>query len=583
MRSIKNSKLLLVTFLTLSLWCSAQDLSPSGSPPTKADSADSDQLPTSTASSEAFNQVADRIVEREHLFVAQMRQMHPLVETYIQNLKEDHDHDVVLAGDEYFLGRLDMSNGADDRSFTGQPGSGRRLINRFTSIYPLPLDFAKIVILDEDFQQKDYDFTFVRREFLGEIRCLVIDVQPKEHVGNGRFMGRVWVEDRDYNIVRFNGTYLPHRHSSYLHFDSWRLNLRPGLWLPAYIYSEEFGLKDRAGQAPRFKAQTRLWNYDPQRLAHNNQEFTQIRINSVESVRDESDSAQDAGPIEAERAWEHQAEENGIERLQKIGLLAPPGEVDKVLETVVNNLIITNHLTRVPDVRCRVLLTEPLESFTIGRTIVVSRGLLDVLPDEGSLAMVLAHELSHIALGHRFDTKLAFNDGLFFPDEKTFERLDFTRDTFDEEAADQRALELLANSPYKDKLSNAGLFLKALETRAPELKHLIRPHLGNGLAGGSTMRMSVLLNSAPQLEMRNVDQIAALPLGGRVRLDPWNNRVELLKIKPVAVLSAREKMQFEVTPFLPYLTRLQPAAPDKVAVAPSGQRESGTVPAGSEE
>jgi len=197
--------------------------------------------------------------------------------------------------------------------------------------------------------------------------------------------------------------------------------------------------------------------------------------------------------------------------------------------------------------------------------------------------MVLAHELSHIALGHRFDTKLAFNDGLFFPDEKTFERLDFTRDTIDEEAADHRALELLANSPYKDKLSNAGLFLKALETRAPELKHLIRPHLGNGLAGGSTMRMSVLLNSAPQLEMRNVDQIAALPLGGRVRLDPWNNRVELLKIKPVAVLSAREKMQFEVTPFLPYLTRLQPAAPDKVAVAPSGQRESGTVPAGSEE
>jgi len=142
---------------------------------------------------------------------------------------------------------------------------------------------------------------------------------------------------------------------------------------------------------------------------------------------------------------------------------------------------------------------------------------------------------------------------------------------------------LLANSPYKDKLSNAGLFLKALETRAPELKHLIRPHLGNGLAGGKTLRMSGLLNSAPQLEMRNVDQIAALPLGGRVRLDPWSNRVELLKIKPVAVLSAREKMPFEVTPFLPYLTRLRTVAPDKIAVAPSGQRDSGTVPAGSEE
>jgi hypothetical protein len=213
----------------------------------------------------------------------------------------------------------------------------------------------------------------------------------------------------------------------------------------------------------------------------------------------------------------------------------------------------------------------------------VSRGLLDVLPDEASLAMVLAHELSHIVLGHRLDTKLAFNDRMFFPDENTFERLDFTRDSADEEAADQRALSLLAHSPYKDKLSNAGLFLEALQTRAPELKHLIRPHLGNSLAGGKTIRMSVLLNSAPQLEMSRVDQIAALPLGGRVRLDPWSNRVELVKTKPVALLSAREKMPFEVTPFFPYLTRLQAVAPDKVAVAPSRQRESGTTPSASEE
>jgi hypothetical protein len=411
----------------------------------------------------------------------------------------------------------------------------------------------------------------------------VIDVQPKEHVGNGRFLGRIWVEDQDYNIVRVNGTFSPHKYNRYLHFDSWRVNLRPGVWLPAYIYSEEFDRKVRSDQTPRFKAQTRLWDYDPQRLAHNNQEFTQIQVDSFQTVRDQSESAHDASPIEAERAWEHQAEENAVERLQKIGLLAPPGEVDKVLQTVVNNLMVTNNLTLVPDVRCRVLLTEPLESFTIGHTIVVSRGLLDVLPDEASLAMVLAHELSHIVLGHRLDTKLAFNDRMFFPNENTFERLDFTRDSADEEAADQRALSLLAHSPYKDKLSNAGLFLEALQTRAPELKHLIRPHLGNSLAGGKTIRMSVLLNSAPQLEMSRVDQIAALPLGGRVRLDPWSNRVELVKTKPVALLSAREKMPFEVTPFFPYLTRLQAVAPDKVAVAPSRQRESGTTPSASEE
>ena len=256
--------------------------------------------------------------------------------------------------------------------------------------------------------------------------------------------------------------------------------------------------------------------------------------------------------------WERTAEDNALDHLQKVGLLAPPGDVDKILQTVVNNLIITNNLQIIPDVRCRVLLTSPLESFTIGHTIVISRGLLDVLPDEGSLAMTLAHELSHIALGHRIDTRFAFNDRFFFPDQNTFQRMDFARNPAEEEAADHKAMELLENSPYKDKLANAGLFLKALETRAPELTSLIRPHLGNRMEEGKTIRMAALLSSAPQLEMQRIDQIAALPLGGRVKLDPWSNRLEMMKTRPVALLSPQEKMPFEVTPFFPYLTRLNP-------------------------
>jgi hypothetical protein len=186
----------------------------------------------------------------------------------------------------------------------------------------------------------------------------------------------------------------------------------------------------------------------------------------------------------------------------------------------------------------------------------LSRGLLDVLPDEGSLAMTLAHELSHIALGHRIDTKFAFNDRFFFPDENTFQRMDFARNPSEEVAADHKAMELLENSPYKDKLSNAGLFLKALQTRAPELTSLIRPHLGNRMEDGKIIRMAALLSSAPQLEMQRIDQIAALPLGGRVKLDPWSNTLEMTKTKPVVLLSPQEKMPFEVTPFFPYLTRL---------------------------
>ena len=528
------------------------------------------QLPASAPASSpaSFDQVIDRVVEREHFFVAEMRHMHPLVETYIQNLRSDRDLGAVPVSDQYFLGRLDMTEGTQDRSFVGPGNLRKRMVDHLTSLYKmefLPLGFAQMVVLDNDFQKKNYKFTFVRREFIGEIRCLVVDVQPKPNTGNGRFIGRMWVEDQDYNVVRFNGTYGPEsRNSSYLHFDSWRLNMRPGVWLPAYIYSEESDLKYRMTQSLHFKAQTRLWGYDQKTLGRED-EFTSIQVDSPQGIKDQTETAQDASPAEAQRLWERQAEDNAVERLQKMGLLAPNGDVDKVLTTVVNNLILTNNLDIQPDVRARVLLTTPLESFTIGHTIVVSKGLLDVLPDEASLAMILARELGHIALGHQLDTNLAFNDRMFFSDENTFKTFTFKRSTKDEDDADKKALELLANSPYKDKLGNAGLFLKALQSRAPELKNLIDARLGDGLVAGKTLRMSTLLNSAPELDERKKDQIAALPLGGRVRVDPWSNQTELAKTKPVALVSAREKMPFEVTPVFPYLTRLTTMNTEKVA------------------
>ena len=559
---MRNRKRFLgLVIVVLSCLCCAQENSGVAAPQTPAE----EPPPARAAGNDSFDQVLNRIIEREHLFIAQMRHFHPLLETYIQNLKGDASQAVPVS-DQYFLGRLDMANGTGDREFKSQSGFGRRFMAKLTSIYGLkflPLGFAQMVMLDENLQRPFYNFAFVRREFLGDIRCLVIDVQPKPEASGVRFVGRIWVEDQQYNIVRFNGTYAPGQHENYyLHFDTWRLNLRPGLWLPAFIYSEESDMVARNGQKLHFKAQTRLWGYDLQHVAHN-EEFTQIMVDSP-SVTDQSGSAQDDTPVESERRWQREAENNALERLQKIGLLAPPGDVDQVLQTVVNNLIVTNNLEIQPGVRTRVLLTSPLESFTVGHTIVVSRGLIDVLPDEASLAMVLAHELSHIALGHNLDTKFAFNDRMFFPDEDTFERIDFTRTAADEDAADKKALELLTNSPYKEKLANAGLFLKALQAEAPELKNLIRPHLGNGLANGKTLRMSALLASSPTLNNHKTEQIAALPLGSRIKLDPWSNQIALIKTKSVALTSANEKMPFETTPFFPHLTRMPEPGEDNV-------------------
>jgi len=396
----------------------------------------------------------------------------------------------------------------------------------------------------------------VRREFLGEARCIVMDVQPKDKAPKGLFTGRIWVEDRDFNIVRFNGTYSgSSRYNYYLHFDSWRFNLQPDVWLPSYIYVEESGThsNNRMFHDLYFKAQTRLWAYDPEQLKHD-AEFTQIK---VDSTVDDRPAAKDTAPVEAQRMWERMAEDNALDHLQKIGLLAPSGDVDKVLQTVINNLIITNKLEIEPEVRCRVLLTLPLESFTIGHTIVVSRGLLDVLPDESSLAMVLSHELAHIALGHRVDTKLAFSDRFFFPDTDAFQRVDFERNPADETAADNKAMEILGNSPYKDKMENAGLFLKELQQRSAALPNLIRARLGNKMEDGSATRMAALSSAAPALQKERLDQVAALPIGSRIKMDPWSNQLAMTNATPVALVSPREKMPFEVTPFFPFLTYSQ--------------------------
>ncbi len=578
-----------LALLTLSLVCCVVVFSGTALAQTSPATTDP-QLSTRNATAEqaaatanSFDQMIDRMIEREHFFMAQMKQLHPLVETYIQNLKQDKDIDApVPTSDVYFLGRLDMTSGADDRTFSSPTtaGLGKRMLSKLKDAYSvkfLPLGFAQMVILDEDFRRQNYDFTFVRREFLGEVRCVVIDVAPKKGAPGGRFLGRIWIEDQDYNIVRFNGTYTQARRNAYyLHFDSWRQNLRPGTWLPSLIYSEESDMKSKLGQTLHYKAQTRLWGYNLKDLRRNS-EFTEITVDAPQSVQDQSQKAQDASPIEAQRAWERQAEINVLDRLQQIGLLAPEGEIDKVLATVVNNVMVTNNLDIQPEIRCRVLMTTPLESFTIGHTIVVSRGMIDVLPDEAALAMILTHELAHIVLGHHLDTKMAFNDRMFFPDDRTFERMDFARDRAEEEAADKKAIELLNNSPYKDKLGNAGLFLKAVQARAPQLKNLIRAHLGDSLLNGNATRMSSLMTASAQFDPKKTDQVAALPLGGRVKVDPWNDQLELIKTKPVAISTAAEKMPFEVTPFFPFLTRLGTTpektapAPEKTAAAPSGQ------------
>jgi hypothetical protein len=528
-----------------------------------------------------MEQVMDRVIANENKVYGQLKNYSPLVETYIQNLRPDKDLGYVPAGDKYFLGRADFSKGVDLVPLSDVQNKGKRMLSSVGNFFKfsmefLPDGFLQMIFIDTNgFDKQHYKFDYIRREFVGEVRCLVFDVTPLPKSGRGRFLGRIWVEDQDFNIVRFNGAYAGNGHASwYFHFDSWRTNVQPGMWMPTFVYSEERDLHYAISKKLDFKAQTRLWGYNLGRAAQE-QELSKILVETP--VTDQTKTANDLSPIQAQRTWDHQAEDNLIDRLERIGVMAPKGEVDKVLETVVNNLEVTNNIELEPEVRCRVMMTTTLESFTLGHTIVLSRGLIDVLPDEASLATVLAHELSHVVLGHRLDSQYAFFDQLLVDDKETFRHFGFARTPDEEKQANDKAILLLNNSPYKNQLGNAGLFLRAVEKRQKEIPNLISAHLGNRVPS-----LSEVKSSTPVDPKQGTQMLAALPIGGRVKVDPWSDKLEMIKSKPIGTVAEREKMPFEVTPFMPYLTRFSTDAPAKPiaasTVVPAGP-QPGTNPA----
>jgi Peptidase family M48 len=527
-------------------------------------------MPASAQQARTMSDVIDRVITNENRSIQQIRQYSPLVETYIQNQRPDKDLGTVPAGDKYFLGRADFSKGVALVSLTDTNTKGRKIFGAIGNFFSfsaefVPGGFLQMIFIDTNgFDKQHYKFDYVRREFLGEVRCLVFDVTPVEKSGKGRFLGRIWVEDQDYNIVRFNGGYGGGGHSSwYFHFDSWRTNVQPGLWLPSFVYSQESDVHYAVTKKLDFRAQTRLWGYN---LGHANQEQELSKILVETPVQDDTKTANDLTPIQAQRSWDRQAEDNVIDRFERIGLISPRGEVDKVLDTVINNLEVTNNIDVDPEVRCRVLTTSTLESFTIGHTIVLSRGLVDVLPDEASLGTMLAHELGHVVLGHRMDPSYGFFDNLLVDDKETFRHFGFARTPEEEKAASDKAIQILKNSPYKDQLGNAGLFLTALEERQKQIPNLISGHLGNRVPV-----IADLKTTASADQKQNQQMIVALPIGGRVKLDPWGDKLELIKSKPIGTVAEREKMPFEVTPFMPYLMRFttEPAKP--IAASTTGQ------------
>jgi hypothetical protein len=542
--------------------------------------------------------LVEKAIGREKALIKNIQQRTPLVETYIQDTMPEIKLYQVPISDDYMLSRIDFGKvsffdkvyqprDTDKRGYFKGSSNAFLGLNKVLgkrSITYMPGGFAQMMFLDpRSFDNQHYVFSYVRREFLGSVRTWVYDVHPKVS-GTGRFVGRIWIEDQDGNIVRFNGTYTSAGEENInFHFDSWRINVQPGIWLPVAVYVEE--THRTPGDKFGLRAQTHFWGYSL-RLPTRESENVSVK---VDDAVDKSDDSQDVGPLQASRAWVTEAENNVIDRLVEAGLVAPltPGGYENtVLDQIVINLQVPNNLAFTDQVHSRILLSTTIEATTVGNTILISKGLIDTLPNEESIASVVAMELAHIVMGHHIDTRYAFNDRLLFPDEATFQRIEMNHSDHDNAEAAKKAMEYLQNSMYKDRLPTAGLYYAQLVDREKVLTALNTPKLGDSLLkSDGTPWMADLQHMAPKLNWDDLTQRPALPLNSWLKTDPWDDKVHQINAKIYAYMNPRDKMPLELTPVFFKLQRydalrLTPAAAQPAA-APATAAPATATPAAS--
>src|SRR5271168_4491876 len=553
-----------------------------------------DDLSTSRKPTAAQNALIDKAIVREKVIVKTIKDRAPLVETYIQNMKPDPVLGQVPDSDQHFLSRVDFKSVINDDSYAvnkatsdGTGGGGKAGFFKHSLSYIGSLGgslhltfheagFVQMLLMDSTgFDRQHYTFGYVRNDFLGNTPTAVFDVTPLEgKKAFGRFFGRIWIEARNGNVVCFNGDFAgtEEDQKEFYHFDSWRTNVQPDLWLPTSFYVEESDPKS-VSRTLKFKAINHIWGY-VLKVPPPESENTSL---DVVGATDVSNDAQDVSPLGAQRAWVQQAEDNIVERLFQAGLLDAPSEFDKTLEALANNILAYNNITLSRPIRCRTLLTEPLESLAIGNTIVISKSLLDttgVITQDGAQQMgnlnaILAFQIAHIILAHRLDTKYAFNDRLLFPSTTVFNRIPMHHTDADNAAAAKKAMELLNAKELEGGQQYFSLYIQQLQQRVKSLKALNEPMIGDGLVKSDsdpTFWMQAITTKGPKLDMKDLRQQAAMPLASFLRFDPWTDQVFVLHSAFEPLLTAADKMPFEVEPV--YLKLSYYKAPAEPAAAP---------------
>jgi hypothetical protein len=459
-------------------------------------------------------QLAQRIFAGERNMIAGLRDTSPILETYLQSLWPNTKESPI--DDAYFLSAVDFkrdlsTSGYNRRGyqtfmFGGSPASRKVLVNNRTRWELFPDGYLDMMFVDiENFDADTYGLEYLQKSTWRHTSCLIFSVAPKNPRLGGQFKGQIWVETSTFKIIRIEGTFtasplpflkrqLGGKVPLYSSFESVREEVIPGYWLPTYTYFDENrrwqDIYHNGETDFHYRGHTFIWGYK-----NNDRKATAERSNDSDVIL----------------------------RLENDKLLATPGLVEQRLNAIVRQILVASNIY-LPDIKCRVLLTTPIEIFSIDHTIVVSRGLLNILPDESVIAILLAHEIASLMIGgSRIRPEISFHAS-FFHDSgiKDFGGLGIYRPSFQKDAAAwTNGLALANRAGYSEGVGYTSLLLAQLGQHSKQIPNLVRARFGLDMLD---MRNGV---STFEPAARSATEVRPLLLRGKYVIDSWTGGIEV--------------------------------------------------------
>lgn len=456
------------------------------------------------------HELSRRIFDLERKTIAQFAKSSPLVDTYVQSLDPEVTPAPVI-DDAYFLARVSLdADGARARlrqrfAFGGTPRARQIKVNTrdFWSLKPegyIDMSFVDLTDFDDD----TYALSYQQDVQVGDLDCMLIGVAPRYPEASGQFVGSIWVEKSGLHIVRIGGTFTPRRLSRfvnylnlsgmstlgiYFQFDSRRQQVAPGVWMPSFTYFEDKRLwnQTKLNTSYYFRGYVWMWGYG----------------------RDEGESLQ------------VRVDDDPVAALQAAGLLASPGPVEARLDQLVHDIESGAGISQ-PDIHCRILLTTPVELFSIGNTIFLSRGLLNVVPDEAVMAVYLAREIAGIRLG-AVQRRRSKARAIFTPHgSHDYAGLGMNLSDAERVRIAGAAAILLQHSRYGQAIAQADRFEASLALYTGQVPQLLRARFGSGLAQPKS-------KTAPDPSVRLAGKPDALSLRSTYGIDSSQDSIIVLE------------------------------------------------------